>query len=112
MARTALSDLEDDPAADGAPCSAGAKGHRVRLGGPAARRPPGRSRPDRRPGTRRGPSSSRFKDFSGLYDLWPRLGSAVGYTPEELERDGGRRATRSSSVALEEGVVLHEASDG
>jgi predicted nucleotidyltransferase len=53
------------------------------------------------------PFFERFKDFAGLYDLWPRLDLLV-YTPEELER----MAAEDNPLirqALEEGVVLYEA---
>ncbi len=56
------------------------------------------------------PFFERFKDFRGLYDLWPRLDLLV-YTPEELER----MAAEDNPLirqALEEGVVLHEAGEG
>ena len=49
------------------------------------------------------PFFERFKDFAGLYDLWPRLDLLV-YTPEELER----MAAEDNPLirqALEEGVV-------
>src|SRR6059036_1120597 len=52
------------------------------------------------------PFFERFKDFAGLYDVWPRLDLLV-YTPEELAR---MVADDNPLVrqALEEGVVLHE----
>jgi predicted nucleotidyltransferase len=56
------------------------------------------------------PFFERFKDFSGLYDLWPRLDLLV-YTPEELERMAAE-GNPLIQQALEEGVVLHEASEG
>ena len=53
------------------------------------------------------PFLERFKDFTGLYDVWPRLDLLV-YTPEELAQ---MIADDNPLVgqALEEGVVLHEA---
>jgi predicted nucleotidyltransferase len=56
------------------------------------------------------PFLERFKDFAGLYDVWPRLDLLV-YTPEELER----MAAEDNPLirqALAEGVVLHEAGEG
>jgi predicted nucleotidyltransferase len=53
------------------------------------------------------PFFERFKDFAGLYDVWPRIELLV-YTPEEFARmveDERPLITR----ALEEGVVLYEA---
>jgi predicted nucleotidyltransferase len=56
------------------------------------------------------PFFERFKDFAGLYDVWPRLDLLV-YTPEEFARmvAEGNPLVRQ---ALEEGVVLHEAGKG
>ena len=56
------------------------------------------------------PFFERFKDFAGLYDVWPRLDLLV-YTPEELAR---MVADDNPLVrqALEEGVVLHETREG
>jgi predicted nucleotidyltransferase len=53
------------------------------------------------------PFFERFKDFAGLYEVWPRLDLLV-YTPQELER---MVAEDNPLVrrALHEGVVLHEA---
>ena len=56
------------------------------------------------------PFFERFKDFSGLYDVWPRLDLLV-YTPEELERMAAEENPLIRQ-ALEEGVVLHEAGAG
>jgi predicted nucleotidyltransferase len=56
------------------------------------------------------PFFERFKDFAGLYDVWPRLDLLV-YTSDELARmvaDDNPLVRR----ALEEGVVLHEAGEG
>jgi predicted nucleotidyltransferase len=55
------------------------------------------------------PFFERFKDFSGLYDVWPRLDLLV-YTADEFARmvaDDNPLVRR----ALEEGVVLHEAGE-
>jgi uncharacterized protein len=49
----------------------------------------------------------RFKDFAGLYEVWPRLDLLV-YTPAEFER----LVSEENPLvlrALEEGVVVHEA---
>jgi len=52
------------------------------------------------------PFFERFKDFAGLYDVWPRLELLI-YTPEELALMV--KEERPFLVrALEEGVVLHE----
>jgi uncharacterized protein len=56
------------------------------------------------------PLFERFKDFAGLYDVWPRLDLLV-YTSEEfaqMSADDNPLVRR----ALEEGVVLHEAGEG
>jgi uncharacterized protein len=53
------------------------------------------------------PFFERFKDFAGLYDVWPRLELLI-YTPEEfalLVEEERPFIVR----ALEEGVLLHEA---
>jgi predicted nucleotidyltransferase len=53
------------------------------------------------------PFFERFKDFAGLYDIWPRLDLLI-YTPEEFERmvaEGNPFIER----VLAEGVVIHEA---
>jgi predicted nucleotidyltransferase len=55
------------------------------------------------------PFFERFKDFAGLYDVWPRLDLLV-YTPEEF----ARMAAEDNPLirrALDEGVVLHEAGE-
>lgn len=51
-----------------------------------------------------------FKDFAGLYDVWPRLDLLI-YTPAELER---MVAEENPIVmqALREGVVLHQTAQG
>jgi predicted nucleotidyltransferase len=56
------------------------------------------------------PFLERYRDFAGLYDVWPRLDLLV-YTPEELAR---MQAEENPLVtrALAEGVVLHEAGAG
>jgi predicted nucleotidyltransferase len=53
------------------------------------------------------PFFERFKDFAGLYEIWPRLDLLI-YTPEEFAR---KVAEENPLIlqALEEGVVLHEA---
>jgi predicted nucleotidyltransferase len=56
------------------------------------------------------PFFERFKDFRGLYDVWPRLDLLI-YTPDEFERmlaDENPLIVR----AVTEGVVLHEAAEG
>jgi predicted nucleotidyltransferase len=52
------------------------------------------------------PFFERFKDFEGLYDVWPRLDLLI-YTPEEFARMVAEERPLISQ-ALEEGVVLHE----
>lgn len=52
------------------------------------------------------PFFERFRDFVGLYDVWPRLDLLI-YTPEEFTQmlaEGRPLVTQ----ALAEGVVLHE----
>ena len=56
--------------------------------------------------TRR-PFFERFKDFAGLYDVWPRLDLLI-YTPEELARMVDEENPLVTQ-ALREGVVLHQA---
>jgi predicted nucleotidyltransferase len=53
------------------------------------------------------PFFERFRDFAGLYDVWPRLDLLV-YTPEELDRmlEEGNPFIQQ---ALAEGVVVHQA---
>jgi predicted nucleotidyltransferase len=53
------------------------------------------------------PFFERFKDFAGLYDVWPRLDLLV-YTPEEFQRMVVEDRPLISQV-LREGVVLYEA---
>jgi predicted nucleotidyltransferase len=56
------------------------------------------------------PFLERFRDFAGLYDVWPRLDILV-YTPAELKQmqvEGNPFIAR----VLEEGVVVHEAREG
>jgi predicted nucleotidyltransferase len=55
------------------------------------------------------PFFERFKDFAGLYDVWPRLDLLV-YTPEEFARMAGEDNPLVRRV-IEEGVVLHEAGE-
>jgi len=52
------------------------------------------------------PFFERFKDFAGLYDVWPRLDLLI-YTPEEFARMVAEERPLITR-ALEEGVVLHE----
>jgi len=56
------------------------------------------------------PFLERFKDFAGLYDVWPRLDLLI-YTPAELER---MVAEENPLVlrALAEGVVIHSTEQG
>lgn len=51
------------------------------------------------------PFLERFKDFAGLYDVWPRLDLLI-YTPAEFDR---MVAEENPLVlhALREGLVLH-----
>jgi len=56
------------------------------------------------------PFLERFKDFAGIYDVWPRVDLLI-YTPAELDRmiaEGNPLVLR----ALSEGIVLHEAEQG
>lgn len=53
------------------------------------------------------PFLERFKDFAGIYDVWPRVDLLI-YTPAELNRmiaEGNPFVQR----VLSEGIVLHEA---
>ena len=52
------------------------------------------------------PFFERFKDYGGLYDVWPRLDLLI-YTPEEFAQMVAEERPLISR-ALEEGVVLHE----
>jgi len=56
------------------------------------------------------PFLERFKDFAGLYDVWPRLDLLI-YTPEEFDRmlAGGNPFIQR---VVTEGVVMHEAGTG
>jgi hypothetical protein len=56
------------------------------------------------------PFLERFKDFAGIYDVWPRLDLLI-YTPAEFQR---MVAEDNPLVlqAIEEGVVLHSAEPG
>jgi predicted nucleotidyltransferase len=56
------------------------------------------------------PFLERFKDFAGLYDVWPRLDLLI-YTPEEFERMIAED-NPLVTLALREGVVLHQAEQG
>jgi len=53
------------------------------------------------------PFLERWRDFAGLFDVWPRLDLLV-YTPAELD---GLRAEGRAFIehVLAEGVVVHEA---
>ncbi len=53
------------------------------------------------------PFFERFKDFAGIYDVWPRLDLLI-YTPDEFDRMLGQENPLVQR-ALEEGVVLLEA---
>jgi predicted nucleotidyltransferase len=52
------------------------------------------------------PFFERFKDFAGLYDVWPRLDLLI-YTPEEFARMVAEERPLITQ-ALAEGVVLYE----
>ncbi|HUG36847.1 MAG TPA: nucleotidyltransferase domain-containing protein [Candidatus Limnocylindrales bacterium] len=52
------------------------------------------------------PFFERFKDFAGLYDVWPRLDLLI-YTPEEFASMVAEERPLISQ-ALQAGVVLHE----
>jgi predicted nucleotidyltransferase len=56
------------------------------------------------------PFFERFKDFAGLYDVWPRLDLLI-YTPEEFERMVAEE-NPFVTQALREGVVLHQTAPG
>jgi predicted nucleotidyltransferase len=56
------------------------------------------------------PFFERFKDFAGLYDVWPRLDLLI-YTPAEFERMVAEE-NPIVTQALQEGVVLHQAPQG
>jgi predicted nucleotidyltransferase len=53
------------------------------------------------------PFLERFKDFAGIYNVWPRVDLLI-YTPAELD---AMIAEENPLVllALREGIVLHEA---
>jgi predicted nucleotidyltransferase len=53
------------------------------------------------------PFFERFKDFAGLYDVWPRIELLI-YTPEEFAQMVEEERPLITR-ALEEGVVLYEA---
>jgi predicted nucleotidyltransferase len=55
------------------------------------------------------PFFERFKDFRGLYDVWPRLDLLI-YTPAEFEQ---MLADENPLIAaaVAEGIVLHEAAE-
>jgi predicted nucleotidyltransferase len=53
------------------------------------------------------PFLERYRDFEGIYDVWPRLDLLV-YTPDEfaaMQAEGRPFIER----VLEEGIVIHEA---
>src|SRR5262249_9098276 len=52
------------------------------------------------------PFFERFKDFAGLYDVWPRIEMLI-YTPEEFAEMVAEERPLITR-ALEEGVILHE----
>jgi predicted nucleotidyltransferase len=52
------------------------------------------------------PFFERFKDFPGLYEVWPRIELLI-YTPEEFAQMVAEERPLIMR-ALEEGVVLHE----
>lgn len=54
------------------------------------------------------PFLERFKDFAGLYDVWPRLDLLIYTPPEEFERMV-EEENPFLTEALREGVVLHQA---
>lgn len=53
------------------------------------------------------PFLERFKDFTGLYRVWPRLDLLI-YTPEEFEQMVAEENPLVAQ-ALREGVVVHQA---
>jgi len=53
------------------------------------------------------PFFERFKDFVGLYDVWPRLDLLI-YTPDEFAQMLAEERPLIVQ-ALADGVVLHEA---
>ena len=53
------------------------------------------------------PFFERFKDFAGLYDVWPQLDLLI-YTPEDFEQMVAERRPIIEQ-ALAEGVLLREA---
>jgi len=56
------------------------------------------------------PFFERFKDFRGLYDVWPRLDLLI-YTPEEFQQMiAEERPLLLQAIA--EGVVVHQAEPG
>ncbi len=50
------------------------------------------------------PFLERYRDFEGIYEVWPRLDLLI-YTPEELQAEGRPFIEH----VLQEGVVIHEA---
>jgi predicted nucleotidyltransferase len=56
------------------------------------------------------PFFERFRDFAGVWDVWPRLDMLI-YTPEEFEQ---MRAEDNPFIelVLAEGRVIHEAAQG
>lgn len=53
------------------------------------------------------PFLDRYRDFEGIYDVWPRLDLLV-YTPDEFRQMQAERRPFIEHV-LREGVVVHEA---
>lgn len=53
------------------------------------------------------PFLERFRDFTGLYTVWPRLDLLI-YTPEEFDRMVAEENPLILQV-LAEGVVVHQA---
>jgi predicted nucleotidyltransferase len=54
------------------------------------------------------PFLDRFRDFEGIYDVWPRLDLLI-YTPEEFSRMRAEGRPFIQHV-LDEGAVMYEAS--
>lgn len=56
------------------------------------------------------PFFERFRDFAGIYDVWPRVDLLV-YTPQEFAAMAEEENPLIQRV-LAEGVVIHEAPAG
>jgi len=54
------------------------------------------------------PFLERYRDFEGIYDVWPRLDLLI-YTPEEFTRMRAEGRTFIQHI-LDEGAVVYEAS--